>query len=102
MGTFLIVLVIVGTLIVLGTRFSFYLYKSGALENIHVRRSRRLHPAPAGALSKETSVVDAIDLVQMHESKLRHSRIGLFFAVVVLVIAIFAIAIISVISAIFS
>ena len=99
METLLIVLVIVGTMIVLGTRLSFYLYKSGALENTHVKHSRRLHPVAVGIASKGTST---IDLAQINESKSWRARIVLFLAVLVLVIAIFAIVMISMISAAFS
>jgi len=104
MGTFLIVLVIVGTMIVLATRLSFYLYKSGALGSSHTTRARRLQPVAVGAVSKGISAIDAssIDLVQIHESKSRRARIVLGLAVLLLVIAIFAIVMISMISAVFS
>src|SRR5438874_7883542 len=53
MLTFLIVLIIVGTMIFLATRLSLYLYKSGALGNRHIRRLRRLNPVAVGSVSQQ-------------------------------------------------
>src|SRR5947209_19272706 len=91
MGTFLIVLVIVGTMIVLGTRFSFYLYKSGALANTHVKHSRRLHPVAVGVASKEIPPVDAINHVDVNETRHLRAGMGIFLGVLVPIVPVYII-----------
>src|SRR5438067_12455774 len=59
MLTFLIVLIIVGTMIFLATRLSLYLYKSGALGNRHIRRLRRLNPVAVGSVSQQVPADDS-------------------------------------------
>lgn len=98
MLTFLIVLIIVGTLIVLATRLSLYLYKSGALENRHTRRLRRLHPVAVGSLSEEVPATDDAD----YDDISRRANFGRLLLVSLVVIGLVVIVIISIMSAVSS
>jgi len=97
MVTFLIVLIIVSTLIVLATRLSFYLYKSGALGYLHTRRLRRLHPLTVGSVSEKVS-----DYNSIYGNVSQRGNIGLLLLVFLLVISFILIVMIVMLSAAFS
>jgi hypothetical protein len=97
MLTFLIVLIIVGTMIVLATRLSLYLYKSGALGNRYIRRLRRLNPVAVGSVSQEVPADDT-----GYEAISERPNFGPLLLVGLFVIGLVLVVIVSIISAVSS